>query len=1005
MALSAYENFAASDALSNWTARFVSRTYSRQTGVSGAEEGTTLLCTHSANARSAFTWNLFDSDGDRADFEVVLRWRSANFGAGNSFGPAGRIAGSASSETVYYTQHRQGGVGTIIAAYNGGTNIPTIADDTSASYSTDTWYCTRFRVNGTALKAKVWAGDKGDEPATPSTGWTVEVTNSTISSAGLIGIFMFVGGGSVTFEVDWIGVATGGGSAPTAPVSAGPTITSIPSPLTVGQTGVEITGTGFGTDEGTVYINTSASDTGREVHPVVDWTDTSIELDAIDKQALSGSTFYFKVEHDDTSESDWFGPVTINEAGYDVEAEAGSLVATPYSASIQQSAEILADAGALEIEGQPVGILAGQTVEADAGALEIDGKPAEISVGETVQASLGQLVLAGQPAEVLQAAEIIAELAELRVTPRAASITTSGAVDAALAQLQVAAQQATIEQATAILADAGALILSAVPAAIEQRYTVTTQTAALVLDALVAELRQAGVVQVETGALIIDSKPAGLRLGDVVVSEVYQLAAGPRRIAAMTARSDPGVLVHIEGEGFESGASVAFGEGVAVSGVTFVSDTLLTATIAAGANASLGFRTCVVTNPDNSAGDLAGALRVFRRSFFPVTGGDINDPSPWDASYWHGDTNDFPEGGLQWEIMVGMGDPAGGFIPGDLAAIGYCSFPDVDIPAGSTVTAAFMRAVVMEHNVLPEFEGDAPFTLRLAFQLDADPPVPEDGSFTVGDPEVRINFPNGWITTDAEALIPIPFASYSSPSSYYQIPPVDLTGSLQEVVALEGYAGNRANLQFAFMESDEFKCWYGLIGAFPTEGPNRMRLFADWVAPGEGETIVVELASLIASGRPVTVEARVDIEAGTASLVLAAGDAQVTLGKLVQAEAGLLRLGSLVAEIVAQSVVAAQTGEIIITPHPAETRLGDVVRAELVELEITPEPASIITPIRVQTALGLLAIAGVRATIVSGDLRVSVRPAVIPAREDTFAVAARQEVFVIPPSKGTTPIH
>jgi hypothetical protein len=111
---------------------------------------------------------------------------------------------------------------------------------------------------------------------------------------------------------------------PVGAAAGGPAITDTDpaGPFTVGQTGVKLEGSGFGSTAGTVYINTSASDTGREVHPVVDWTDTSIELDDIDKQSLSGSTFYFKVEHDDTTESAWFGPETINEASVE-------LVATP----------------------------------------------------------------------------------------------------------------------------------------------------------------------------------------------------------------------------------------------------------------------------------------------------------------------------------------------------------------------------------------------------------------------------------------------------------------------------------------------------------------------------------------------------------------------------------------------------------------------------------------------------------------------------------------------------
>jgi hypothetical protein len=64
----------------------------------------------------------------------------------------------------------------------------------------------------------------------------------------------------------------------------------------------------------TVWINTTASDTGREEHPWVSWSDTSITLDAIDKQGLTGTTFYCKVRTAAGLESGWFGPFDINAA-------------------------------------------------------------------------------------------------------------------------------------------------------------------------------------------------------------------------------------------------------------------------------------------------------------------------------------------------------------------------------------------------------------------------------------------------------------------------------------------------------------------------------------------------------------------------------------------------------------------------------------------------------------------------------------------------------------------
>lgn len=684
-------------------------------------------------------------------------------------------------------------------------------------------------------------------------------------------------------------------------------------------------------------------------------------------------------------------------SGVEVDAETAELVIEGKPAGIATGVTVDAAPGSLIATPLAADIQTGVTVDTEAGALEVTGQAADIQAGTEIDATLGELVMQGQPAEILQATDVIAALAELRITPRQASIQTTGGVDVQLGALTIDALAADVQQATDVAVQAGALILSAVPAAVEQAYTVSTQTAAITLDALVAELRQAGVVT---------PRQASVRVGDVLVTEVYQLSVGGTKRTAMSARGDPAILLHIEGEGFQTGASVSLGPDITVTDVTVDSETLITATIAVGANAAIGFRTVTVTNTDDSEGELANQFRVFRGSFAPVTGADELDPSPWDSSYWHGDSNDFPAGGLQWETLTAAGDPASGFIPGDLPAIGYDSFPDVGIPQGATITAAFLRTTGIEHNCRVEAVDDGPFLLRYAFQLEGDPPVPEDGAFTVGDPEVRINFPNTWTTTTAEALVPIPFSSVAIPGSgfQYHLPPVDLTESLQEVVSLSDFAGERVNLQMAFMPTDEDKIWYAVVGAFPSD-PTRTRLFVDWTVEGEGETLTTSLVALIATGQPVSIEARVDINTQTSQLVMTAGHVQVVLGTSIQAKAGLLQMAGQVADIVSQSAITTELGQLVITPHKADPKLGDIIRVEVARLEMTAEPAEVLAPITIDTEAGVLAIAGVRATIISGDLEVSVRPVLVPEQKATFTVEARQDVFVIPPAKGNNPIH
>ena len=61
-----------------------------------------------------------------------------------------------------------------------------------------------------------------------------------------------------------------------------------------------------------VFINTSASDTGRLEVGTISWSNTMIVLEPISKYGLAGNTFYFKVVLDNLEESNWFGPLTIN---------------------------------------------------------------------------------------------------------------------------------------------------------------------------------------------------------------------------------------------------------------------------------------------------------------------------------------------------------------------------------------------------------------------------------------------------------------------------------------------------------------------------------------------------------------------------------------------------------------------------------------------------------------------------------------------------------------------
>lgn len=81
----------------------------------------------------------------------------------------------------------------------------------STSYSGSTTYRGRINANGSALKTKVWL-DGDPEPGS----WQIDTSDPTVTAAGWIG---FCQNGNVnTPSIHWIGIGTGGDSAPTAPI-------------------------------------------------------------------------------------------------------------------------------------------------------------------------------------------------------------------------------------------------------------------------------------------------------------------------------------------------------------------------------------------------------------------------------------------------------------------------------------------------------------------------------------------------------------------------------------------------------------------------------------------------------------------------------------------------------------------------------------------------------------------------------------------------------------------
>lgn len=160
------------------------------------------------NSRQLVSMNTVDSDGNRANAEVLARVKTSSVSGTNSVGAAVRASGSAGSETGYICNITSAEFR--IGKYVAGT-FTELAVTNALNLSANTWYWIRLRANGTTIQARIWA-DGGSEPGT----WNVSSTDSSISAAGWCGMFCF---SSTTHTWRDLAVATNGD---TATMSAGP---------------------------------------------------------------------------------------------------------------------------------------------------------------------------------------------------------------------------------------------------------------------------------------------------------------------------------------------------------------------------------------------------------------------------------------------------------------------------------------------------------------------------------------------------------------------------------------------------------------------------------------------------------------------------------------------------------------------------------------------------------------------------------------------------------------
>ena len=163
-----------------------------------ATAGKYLEFARTTTARRLLAFDSVDSDSGRDNAEIYARFRTDGIGSISQFYLIVRGSGTAGNENGYACfNNTSTGIGITKIVAGVSTTLGTV---TTATLVSNWYYHVRFRVNGTALKAKIWSG-LSPEPGA----WDLEITDASITGTGYAGI----GNNAATGIGRWDDVAFG----------------------------------------------------------------------------------------------------------------------------------------------------------------------------------------------------------------------------------------------------------------------------------------------------------------------------------------------------------------------------------------------------------------------------------------------------------------------------------------------------------------------------------------------------------------------------------------------------------------------------------------------------------------------------------------------------------------------------------------------------------------------------------------------------------------------------
>jgi len=185
--------------------------------------GKYLEFARTTTARRLLAYDAVDSDSGRDNAEIFARFQTSQNTSANQFYLILRGSGAAATEGGYVFVNNGSTSISIIKLVSG--TATTLATVTVPTMPTNTYYGLRFRVNGTALKAKVWNSEIDQEPAA----WNIEITDAAITGTGYAGI----GNNASTGVHRWDDVAFGTSGSTAAFTTSAAEVRETQNPLLV----------------------------------------------------------------------------------------------------------------------------------------------------------------------------------------------------------------------------------------------------------------------------------------------------------------------------------------------------------------------------------------------------------------------------------------------------------------------------------------------------------------------------------------------------------------------------------------------------------------------------------------------------------------------------------------------------------------------------------------------------------------------------------------------------